>query len=166
MKRMWLILALVLAVPVIAIAQDAAAPATPAASHVAFTPAELKWGPAPPGVPTAATATVLAGNPGEAGMFTLRLKMPANTKVMPHFHATDENITVISGNFQVGMGDNFDVKSMKALPAGGFVVMPAQMHHYAMAKTAVVVQIHGMGPFAITYVNPSDDPRNAPAAAK
>jgi uncharacterized RmlC-like cupin family protein len=92
--------------------------------------------------------------------------MPANTKVMPHFHATDENITVISGNFQVGMGDNFDVKSMKGLPAGGFVVMPAQMHHYAMAKTAVVVQIHGMGPFAITYVNPSDDPRNAPAAAK
>jgi hypothetical protein len=163
---MWLILAFVLAVPVIAIAQDAAAPAAPAASHVAVTPSELKWGPAPPGVPAAATATVLAGNPGEAGMFTIRLKMPANTKVMPHFHATDENITVISGNFQVGMGDNFDVKSMKALPPGGFVVMPAQMHHYAMAKTAVVVQIHGMGPFAITYVNPSDDPRNAPAAAK
>ncbi|HEU4941508.1 MAG TPA: cupin domain-containing protein [Candidatus Eisenbacteria bacterium] len=165
MKRALLALALVLAVPMIAIAQDAAAPAS-MSTHVAFTPSDLKWGPAPPGLPTAATAAVLQGNPGEAGQFTVRLKLPANTKVMPHFHPTDENVTVISGQFLIGMGDTFDQKSMKPMPQGSFTVLPATMHHYAMAKTACVVQVHGMGPFGITYVNPSDDPRNAPTATK
>ena len=27
-----------------------------------------------------------------------------------------------------------------------------------MAKSASIVQVHGMGPFALTYVNPADDP--------
>jgi uncharacterized RmlC-like cupin family protein len=167
MKRMYLLLALVLAVPVFAIAQDATPPAAPAASaHVVMTPAELKWGPAPPGLPTVATASVLQGNPGETGLYTVRLRLPANAKIMPHFHPTDEIVTVISGQFMIGMGDSFDKASMKTLPSGGFTVLPAEMHHYAMAKTAVVVQVHGMGPFAITYVNQADDPRNAPTAGK
>ena len=34
----------------------------------------------------------------------------------------------------------------------------AQMRHYAMAKTAAIVQVHGTGPFVLTYVNPADDP--------
>lgn len=167
MKRSLLALALVIAIPVFAVAQDAAPPASaPASAHVAHTPPDIKWGAPPPGIPTAAQAAVLQGNPGEAGMYTVRLKLPANAKVMPHFHPTDENITVISGQFSVGMGDAFDPKAMKMMPQGSFIVMPATMHHYAMAKTACVVQIHGMGPFAITYVNPADDPRNAPTATK
>ena len=165
MKRTLLALALVLAVPMIAIAQDATAPAS-MSTHVVYTPPDLKWGPAPPGIPTAAMAAVLQGNPGESGEFTVRLKVPANAKIMPHFHPTDENVTVISGQFLIGMGDTFDQKSMKFMPQGSFTVLPATMHHYAMAKTACVVQIHGMGPFSITYVNPSDDPRNAPTATK
>lgn len=165
MKRTLLALALVLAIPMIAVAQDAAMPAA-SSSHMMFTPASIKWGPAPPGLPSAAMAAVLQGDPGGTGEFTVRLKVPANAKIMPHFHPTDENVTVISGQFMIGMGDTFDPKSMKALPAGGFTILPATMHHYAMAKTACVVQVHGMAPFAITYVNPSDDPRNAPAAAK
>ena len=177
MKRMFLALALVLVVPVLAIGQDTAPPASttppaastaaPAASaHVAYSPATLKWGDAPPGLPVVAKASVLQGDPSQPGTFTVRLRFPANTKIMPHFHPTDENLTVISGTFMVGMGDAFDVKSMHTLPAGGFTVLPATMNHYAMAKTAAVVQIHGTGPFAITYVNPSDDPRNAPTAGK
>lgn len=170
MKRIILALLLVLAVPMIAIAQDSAPPAASSdmstATHVAMTPADLKWGAAPPGIPPAVTLSVLQGNPMEAGLYTVRLKMPANTKIMPHFHPTDEIVTVISGKFGIGMGDTFEAKTLKSLPQGGFTVLPATMHHYAMAQTAVVVQIHGMGPFAITYVNPSDDPRNAPTASK
>jgi hypothetical protein len=49
----------------------------------------------------------------------------------------------------------------KRLLAGGFIVAPANMHHFAMARSKTVVQVHGIGPFAITYVNPKDDPRNA-----
>lgn len=164
MKRTLLALALVLAVPMIAIAQDAATPA--ASTHVMYLPLDIKWGAAPAGLPTVAMAAVLQGNPGEAGEFTVRLKLPANAKIMPHFHPTDENVTVISGKFMMGMGDTFDQKTMKAMPTGSFTILPATMHHYAMAQTACIVQVHGMGPFAITYVNPNDDPRNAPAASK
>ncbi|HKO22721.1 MAG TPA: cupin domain-containing protein [Candidatus Eisenbacteria bacterium] len=164
MKRSLLALVLVLAIPMFAIAQDAAPPA--ASTHVVFTQPDIKWGPAPAGLPTVAMAAVLQGNPGETGEFTVRLKLPANAKIMPHFHATDENVTVISGQFLIGMGDTFDQKTMKAMPQGSFTILPATMHHYAMAKTPCVVQVHGMGPFSITYVNPNDDPRNAPAASK
>ncbi len=55
---------------------------------------------------------------------------------------------------------------MKALPAGGFAVLPAEMRHYAWSKTGAVVQVHGPGPFVINYVNPADDPSKAGAAAK
>jgi hypothetical protein len=47
------------------------------------------------------------------------------------------------------------------MPAGGYAVLPANMRHFAFARTAVTVQIAGIGPFAITYVNPADDPRNS-----
>ena len=67
-----------------------------------------------------------------------------------------------TGTLSLGMGDTFVKADMKDLPAGGYAVLPAKMHHFAQAKTATVIQIHGMGPFAITYVNPADDPRQAP----
>jgi len=71
---------------------------------------------------------------------------------------------VMSGTFGIGMGDKFDRASMKDLPVGGYVLLPAEMHHYAMATTAAVVQVHGMGPFQLTYVNPADMPK--PKAGK
>jgi hypothetical protein len=57
-----------------------------------------------------------------------------------------------------GMGEKFDKASMKDLPAGGYALLPAEMRHFAMAKTAATIQVHGQGPFALTYVNPADDP--------
>lgn len=48
---------------------------------------------------------------------------------------------------------------MKTLPAGGYAVMPPQMRHYVLAKTASVLEVNAMGPFTLTYVNPADDPR-------
>jgi hypothetical protein len=37
-------------------------------------------------------------------------------------------------------------------------MMPARMPHYAQFKKGAEVQVHGMGPFVINYVNPADDP--------
>jgi quercetin dioxygenase-like cupin family protein len=127
-------------------------------SHVMSTPKDLKWGDPPPVFEKGAGFTVISGDPSKDGLYVVRLKMPAGYKIMPHFHPTDENVTVISGTFSLGSGDKFDEATLKALPAGSFGLLPAQMHHYAMAKTACVVQVHGMGPFALTYVNPADDP--------
>jgi hypothetical protein len=65
---------------------------------------------------------------------------------------------VLGGSFSLGMGDKFDAAAAKDLPAGGYALLPAEMHHYAVARTPTTVQVHGMGPFALTYVNPADDP--------
>lgn len=154
MRRILLLMiSSIVAVAGVAIAEDAMAPA-----HVIVTPAELKWGDAPPIFEKGASFTVLSGDPSQPGLYVVRLKMPAGYKIMPHWHPTDEHVTVISGTFALGMGDNFDEASMKALPAGGYGLLPAQMRHYAMAKTEAIVQVHGMGPFQLTYVNPKDDP--------
>lgn len=167
MRKILLLSALSLvAFAAVVLADDAAAPpaAAPASQHVAVSPADLKWGDPPPVFEKGASFTVVSGNPMEAGPYVVRLKMPAGYKVMPHWHPADENVTVISGTFEIGMGEKFDKATMKALPAGGFVLLPAEMRHYAMAKTPVVVQVHGMGPFKLTYVNPSDDPSTRAAA--
>ena len=37
--------------------------------------------------------------------------------------------------------------------------MPKGMHHFAGAKGETIIQVHGMGPFEINYINPEDDPR-------
>lgn len=138
----------------------AAKPAAAAPKHVVVTTGDIKWGPAPEGLPGGAQVAILDGDPGKAGVpFVIRAKLPDGYKVMPHFHPTDESITVLSGTFTVGMGDNWTDSSMTSLKAGEFARMSKMMHHYAGSKGETVIQIHGTGPFAITYVNPKDDPR-------
>ena len=85
-------------------------------------------------------------------------KMPSGYRIAPHTHPTDENVTVISGTFLVGMGKTFDAKNMMTLHAGGFVTAPAKGAHFAEAQGPTIVQVHAMGPFALTYVNPADAP--------
>ena len=128
-----------------------------AASHAAA-PA-IKWGPAPAVFPPGAQMAVMQGNPGASGLFTVRLRMPNGYRVAPHTHPTDEHITVISGNFQVGMGKTVDAKQTTTLHAGDFITAPAGAAHYAQARGAAIVQVHAMGPFALTYVNPADLPK-------
>src|SRR5215813_7184178 len=99
----------------------------------------------------------------EGQLFIVRLKMPAGYKIAAHWHPTDENITVISGTFLFGMGDKLDASKTKAFPAGSFAVAPAKMNHFAIAKTDAVVEVSAIGPFAITYVNPADDPSKTAA---
>ena len=107
---------------------------------------------------TCAQSAVISGNPFAQGEYVLRLKMPAGYKIAAHNHPTNENVTVISGTFHLGMGDKLDEKKSITLTAGGFALAQARMNHYAWAETPTIVQVHGIGPFAITYVNPEDDP--------
>lgn len=127
---------------------------------------DVKWGPPPPALPPGAKMAVLAGDPAAAGLVTVRLKMPAGYKVPPHWHPTDEHVTVLSGSVLLGMGDKLDEAAAKTLTAGGYVVAPANMHHFALTKTGAVIQIHLNGPFGITYVNPADDPSKKAASAR
>jgi len=145
-------LILVLAAAGAAVAQGTAS------QHVMSAAKDLKWGAPPPIFEQTAKFTVVSGDPGKAGLYVVRLDMPAGYKIMPHWHPTDEHVTVLSGNFALGMGEKFEESKMKTLQANGYALLPAEMRHYAMAKSRAVVQVHGMGPFQLTYVNPADDP--------
>ena len=101
---------------------------------------------------------VIVGDPAKEGMFTMRLMLPAGLKVPPHWHLTDEHVTVLSGTMHMGMGDKLDPKMGTAVPAGGYSFVPANVHHYAWFEEESIIQITGMGPWKIVYVNPEDDP--------
>lgn len=127
--------------------------------------ADIKWAPAAAaGFPAGGEMAVLSGDPTKQGLFTVRLRMPPGYTVAPHWHPTDELVTVVEGNLSLGMGDAVDKAKSASLAAGGYAVAPAKMHHYAYAgDQGATVQVTAMGPFAITYVNPKDDPRAKPA---
>lgn len=127
--------------------------------HVVVPVDSVKWSPAPPVLPSGAQISVLEGNPGAKGPVVMRLKFPANYVVPPHWHSMAERIVVISGTFYIGSGDAVDRQSSQALAAGGFVSLPATMHHYAWVKAPTVVQINLDGPFDLFYVNTADDPQ-------
>ncbi len=129
-------------------------------SPVIVTPGDVKWMDAPPSLPPGAKAAVIQGDPSKEGPFTLRLKMPGDYKVGPHFHPDTETVTVLSGTFNVSMGDTFDASKAKSLEAGSFVAVPKKSPHFAFSKGETVIQVNAHGPWSITYVNPSDDPRN------
>src|SRR5262245_10199222 len=111
-----------------------------------------------PLLPRGAQAAILFGNPGQVGPCVLQLKSPDGFTVPPHRHSKDEFVTVIAGKFAVGTGEKLD-RSVKPLPAASFVQLPAGMAHYAWADGETVVQINGIGPFDIGYVDAKDDPR-------
>jgi mannose-6-phosphate isomerase-like protein (cupin superfamily) len=120
---------------------------------------ELTWGPAPDAFPAGAKMAVEKGDPTKSGEFVVRLSLPAGYKIPPHWHPTDEHVRIISGEFQVGMGDALDAsKTMKMAP-GDTGTIGAKKHHFAIAGPATEVRIRAEGPFAMTYVNPADDPR-------
>jgi ketosteroid isomerase-like protein len=138
---------------------NADAPTYPPTSHVMVTASGVTWGEAPPSLPPGGKMAVISGDPTKAEPFVIRAQLPAGYKVAPHWHPGAENVTVLSGTFSVGMGETFDQAALKDLTAGGYAALPAGMRHYAMTKTAATIQVHGMGPFALNYVNPADDPR-------
>lgn len=130
------------------------------ADHIMVMPDEITWADAPPSLPPGAKAAVIEGDFKAVGLFTMRLKLPANYMIKPHSHPADEHITVIEGSFYMGVGEKFDEEAAREIPAGGFAVMLTGTRHYAFSKEGCIIQLHGIGPWGITYVNPADDPRN------
>jgi hypothetical protein len=142
--------------------QDRVTPAgAPEKPHaIVATPDAIKWASAPASLPAGAKLAVLEGDPSKAGPFTMRLSLPAGYRIPPHFHPVTEHVTVTDGTFYVGMGETFDAAKASALPTGTFAALEPGMRHFAFTKGATIVQLHGVGPWALTYVNPADDPRN------
>jgi quercetin dioxygenase-like cupin family protein len=137
-----------------------------AANHAIHRPDEIEWKTAPPSLPPGAKIAVLEGDPAKEGLFTMRALLPDGYSIPPHTHPGVEHVTVITGTLNIGMGEKFDKSMTQPMPAGTFGYWPAGMKHFAWAKGETILQVHGMGPWGIQYVNPSDDPRNQKEAAK
>jgi len=90
---------------------------------------------------------------------------PAGGKIQPHWHPKDEHVTVIKGTIFFGMGEKLHKRGAHEFPAGSYLKLPAKMPHFAWTsrKGESIIQVHGMGPFQVIFVNPADDPRNKPA---
>jgi quercetin dioxygenase-like cupin family protein len=127
-------------------------------AHTMVTPGDLKWADVP-SLPPGAKLAVIEGPLNEPVPFTFRLRFPADYKIPAHWHSAIEHVTVISGTINMGVGDKLDSEKTKPLPAGSVAIMQIKTNHFLWTKEESIVQIHGVGPWVITYVNPADDPR-------
>ncbi|MGE0854120.1 MAG: cupin domain-containing protein [Geminicoccaceae bacterium] len=126
--------------------------------HIMVLPGELKWSNVS-SLPPGAKIAVIEGSMSEPGPFTVRLRFPANYLLPAHSHPAIERVTVLSGTFHMGSGDKLDKSKTHALPVGGAMIIPAGSNHFAWTAEETVVQLNGIGPWGVTYVNPADDPR-------
>jgi len=121
-------------------------------------PTDLKWAPSP-ALPAGAQIAVIQGPLSEAAPFIVRVKFPANTKVPAHSHSAIEHVTVLSGVMNMGTGDKLDASKTRPFASGGVTIMQPGTRHFAWFAEETVIQIHGVGPWTVTYVDPADDPR-------
>jgi quercetin dioxygenase-like cupin family protein len=120
---------------------------------------QFVFGPAPAIFPKGALFAVVQGDPGAVGkVFTVRLIFPNGYVLPPHTHPEEEHVTVLRGTFFAGMGPDFSVDSLTPLREGNFMTMPKDAPHFAKTRGVTEVQVHGIGPFQLTYVHPEDDP--------
>jgi quercetin dioxygenase-like cupin family protein len=126
-----------------------------------YPPTTMEWKEGPASLPPGAKMALLEGDPTKEGPFVMRLQFPDGYHIRPHTHPKTERVTVISGAFYLATEEKLDRSDAKKLPAGSFGFWPAGMKHAAWAEGETVVQLHGIGPWQINYVNPADDPRTA-----
>jgi quercetin dioxygenase-like cupin family protein len=121
-------------------------------------PTDLKWAPSP-ALPAGAQIAVIQGPLSEAVPFIARVKFPANAKVPAHWHSAIEHVSVISGVMNMGTGDKLDTSKTRAFGPGSVTIMQPGTRHFAWFGEETVIQLHGVGPWTVTYVDPADDPR-------
>jgi quercetin dioxygenase-like cupin family protein len=137
----------------------AATSATASDDHVVVPGGTVEWSPGPASLEAGSEAAVLYGDPSADGLFALRLKLPDGFRIAPHNHPRPEIVTVLSGTFLLGSGEDPDRAAAERLGAGSFFAFAPGMTHYAYAEGETVIQLNSTGPWEIEYVNDEDDPR-------
>ena len=126
----------------------------------AILPEDVEWKPFP-AFPPAARLAVLVGDPQKPGPYVIRVKVPKDTRLMPHKHPEDRIYTVISGVFYIGLGETFDESRLQAFVPGSIVVLPGNQPHFHWAKSGeYITQVNAIGPLGLEYIDSADDPRN------
>lgn len=128
-------------------------------AYARVVPADIKWSPLP-SMPKGAQIAVLHGSPAKPGLFTIRVKLPANFKLPVHSHPDERVRTIISGTYYSAIGDKVESSTLMAFPPGTFSHVPSKVWQFAETRDEeVVFQITGVGPTGIDYLNAADDPR-------
>jgi quercetin dioxygenase-like cupin family protein len=123
-------------------------------------PEEIEWK-SFPAFPPAARLAIVVGEPAREGPYTVRVKLPHGTKMMPHSHPEDRMYTVISGIFYIGLGDSFEAEKLQAYPPGSVVTLPGNTSHFHWAKSGeYITQVTAIGPLGLEYIDAKDDPRH------
>jgi quercetin dioxygenase-like cupin family protein len=125
-----------------------------------YSPDKIQWKEGPKSLPPGAKLAVLEGDPSKEGPFVMRLRFPDRYSIPAHTHPKTERVTVLSGTLFIVMGEPLDKKRARSMPAGSYGYWPAGMKHLGWAEGETVIQLHGIGPWSIKYLNPADDPRN------
>lgn len=128
-------------------------------THLLYLTDAIEWKDGPGSFEEGAEFAVLEGDPAKAEVFTMRIRMPDGFEIAPHWHPNVERVTVISGTFLMGSGEALNKEDAKRLEAGSYTSYPPETRHFAIAEGETVVQLTSVGPWAINYVNPEDDPR-------
>jgi mannose-6-phosphate isomerase-like protein (cupin superfamily) len=157
--RIMLLSVAILLMPVFTFAQGAKPAATkPAANHAIVTPDQLAWKPLIPGVESA----VVSGDPDKkGGLYVIRIRSKGEVNVPPHWHVTDEHITVLEGSFWMAFGDRFDATKLQELKVGAHSMVPAGARHFGLHNAGNVIEVFGIAPFVVKFVNQEDDPNRA-----
>jgi hypothetical protein len=148
-----------LLMPVFSFAQGAKPTAKkPPPGRAIVTPDQLVWKPLIPGVEMA----VVSGDPDKkGGLYVIRIRTKGAVKVPPHWHLTDEHVTVLAGSFLVAHGDKYDASKLIELKPGAHSMIPAAMRHFGLHKAGNVIEVYGEAPFVVNFVNPEDDSNRA-----
>jgi len=110
---------------------------------VRLTPEDLEWTISEEG-PDRVT---IAGDPTKEGFYVIRVRFRAGTYSQPHYHPNDRHVTVISGVWYTGTGNEVDWDKTVPLYPGSYMLHPGGAVHWDGAMDEdVVVEIKGMGP--------------------
>lgn len=90
--------------------------------------------------------------PGEP--FVIRIHHDAGYVVLPHTHPEDENITVLTGSWALGMGSRVNMAELEPMEQGALGFVPKKMAHFGYAKMETMLQVHGIGPFVNLPIDP------------
>jgi quercetin dioxygenase-like cupin family protein len=122
-------------------------------------PQQFQWTKAPASFPAGAEIVVMEGDSSKPGPYALRLKFPDGYTVPLHSHPVDEHVTVIQGTVLLGIGPAAKKETAVEMPTGSFFLIPSMTLHQVWAKGVTILQSHSVGPSAVVYLNPADDPR-------
>ncbi len=158
-RRLMLLLALVLASSVQA--QE------PAREPIQLNDDNLVWADGPGSIPPGAKFVLLEGDPKSDAVFTMRVFLPPKYMIPHHWHEGDERVTVLEGSVEIGIGETADEAYITRFLKDGYYVTPPPLKHFVRAgPEGCVLQLTGIGPWTLHYVDPNDDPREATRSAQ